>query len=312
MLGAIDIGGTKIAIGIIDFSGRVIARQEYPSSPVPDAPTGIRRMATTLLELQAETHLPLDGIGIGITGPVNPLTGILGKNEFLAKWTGANLTGELAEILHIPVAIENDADAAALGESRWGAGRGSSRFIYLTISTGIGGGVILDGKLYRGVDQAHPEMGHHVIDPSGPKCFCGASGCWESMASGSAMASWFKLNAPPGYPLPEKLDAGVICSLAEQGDSFARQAVDREGFYLGTGLANLIGIFTPEVIALGGGVMKSWLLFAGQAGQVIRRNCGLVPYQKTRVIQASLGIDAGLVGAASVWLHRYGGGHLPV
>jgi glucokinase len=306
MIGAIDVGGTKIAVGIIDLDGHVLAKKEYPSSPVPEAHEGILKMAQVLRELVNLTQCSIQGIGMGVTGPIDPRTGVIGPNEFLKKWTGANLINDLSQLSGLPVAAENDADAAALGEALWGAGKGVSRFIYLTISTGIGGGIILDGKLYRGVDGSHPEVGHHIIEPAGPKCFCGASGCWESLASGPSMARWVKLNAPPGYRLLENLDAASICAMAVQGDRLAQRAVEREGFYLGIGLANLIDIFTPEVIALGGGVMKSWDLFTERAQQVIRQSCGLVPSAKTRLVRSLLGVDTGLVGAACTWLHRYG------
>jgi len=306
MIGAIDVGGTKIAVGIIDLEGRVLAKKEYPSSPVPEAREGILKMAQVLRELVDRNQSPIQGIGIGITGPIDSRTGMLGPNEFLKKWVGANLVESLSQLFGLPVAAENDADAAALGEALWGAGKGMSRFIYLTVSTGIGGGIILDGKLYRGVDGSHPELGHHIIEPTGPKCFCGASGCWESLASGPSMARWAKLNAPPGYPSLENLDAASICAMAVQGDELAQRAVEREGFYLGIGLANLIDIFSPEVIALGGGVMKSWDLFKERAQQVIRQSCGLVPSAKTRLVRSLLGVDNGLVGAACTWLHRYG------
>jgi glucokinase len=305
MIGAIDIGGTKIAIGVIDRDGSVVAKNEYPTSPVPEVGEAMLKMVRALNDLVDLTQCPVRGIGVGITGPIDPQTGVLGPNEFLKSWVGTNLVEGLSQLSGMQVAAENDADAAALGEALWGAGKGVSRLIYLTISTGIGGGIILDGKLYRGVDGSHPELGHHVIDPAGPKCFCGASGCWESLASGPAMARWAKGNAPPGYPFPEKIDAATVCALAVQGDRLAQQAVEREGFYLGIGLANLIDIFSPEVIALGGGVMKSWDLFEDRVRQVIQQSCGLVPSEKTRLIKSLLGVDTGLVGAASAWLHRF-------
>lgn len=197
--------------------------------------------------------------------------------------------------------MENDADAAALAESTWGAAKGSKRFIYVTVSTGIGGGIVLSGELYRGVDGAHPELGHQVIDASGPLCYCRALGCWEILASGPAMVSWVR-EQQPGIA---ELTTAEICALAEQGSPLARHAVEREGYYLGLGLANLITLFTPDAIALGGGVMKSSHLFLERALRVIREVCTQVPAEKTQITLASLGTDAGLVGAAQAWLCRY-------
>jgi len=205
----------------------------------------------------------------------------------------------------VTVALENDADASALGEAGWGAGKLKSRLIYVTVGTGIGGGIILDGQLYRGADMAHPEISHHVIDPSGPDCSCGYRGCWESLATGPAMAAWFNANAAGDRRSAENLSAAQVCQLAKRGDELATRAVERETYYLGLGLANLINLFVPDVIVLGGSVMKSAALFLDGIRKVIRQGCRFVPYEKTELALASLGEDANLIGAARVWHHRY-------
>jgi glucokinase len=180
--------------------------------------------------------------------------------------------------------------------------------IYITVGTGIGGGIILDGKLYRGVEHAHPEIGHHVIDVSGPACLCGFHGCWESLASGPAMAGWMKAESPPNYPHRENLSAKKVCELAQSGDALARRAVEREAYYLGLGLANLVVLFTPDAIVLGGSVMKGAHLFLEGIGKVIAGSCRYVPFEKTELALASLGEDANLIGAARVWHHRFASG----
>jgi glucokinase len=149
-------------------------------------------------------------------------------------------------------------------------------------------------------------MGHQVIDPArGPQCFCGAKGCWESLASGPAFGAWYTEQARErGLTVPPA-DAREVCLRAEQGDSLAQEAVLREGYYLGQGLANLVTLFVPDVIVLGGGVMQSWPMFAGQVRAIIRQNCGLVPHERTDLRLASLGTKTGLAGAARVWFHRY-------
>jgi glucokinase len=204
------------------------------------------------------------------------------------------------------VALENDGDAAALAEAGWGAGRNRSRLIYVTVGTGIGGGMVFDGKLYRGVDGAHPEVGHHVVDPAGPECSCGFRGCWESLAAGPAMVSWLESHAPAGYPHREGITAKKICELAQKGDEVALQAVEHEALYLGLGLANLINLFTPDAIVLSGSVMKSAPLFLDRIREVIGRGCRFVPAEKTQLTLASLGDDTNLIGAARVWHYRFG------
>ena len=306
MIGAVDIGGTKIAVGAVDSNGRLLSRRECATEAKAGYSRALDRIARMLREAQAGAPAKLAGIGIGSTGPVYPLTGQFGDVNFFPDWRGENLVRDLERIFKLRAALENDADAAALGEAAWGAGGGKSRFIYVTVGTGIGVGVVLDGHVYRGVDQAHPEIGHHIIDPSGPLCSCGVHGCWESMAAGPAMVTWIESNAPPDYPHRASLTAKKICELAHAGDEWALRAVQHEGRYLGLGLANLITMFVPDAIALGGSVMKSSSMFLDEIRRTIVASCRLVPYDKTELALASLGEDANLIGAASVWHHRFG------
>jgi glucokinase len=236
---------------------------------------------------------------------VDPIGGVFGDVDFLPGWRGKNLVRDLEQNFSVRVAMENDGDAAALAEAGWGAGRNRTRLIYVTVGTGIGGGIILDGKLYRGVDGAHPEVGHHVVDPSGPECSCGFRGCWESLAAGPAMVAWMEKHAPPGYLHRQSITAKRICELAQQGDELAQQAVEHEGYYLGLGLANLISLFTPDAIVLSGSVMKSAPLFMDRIREVVRSGCRFVPAEKTELKLASLGDDTNLIGAARVWHYRF-------
>jgi len=173
--------------------------------------------------------------------------------------------------------------------------------VYVTVGTGIGGGIVIDGQLYRGADMSHPEIGHHVVDPSGPLCSCGFRGCWESLAAGPAMVKWLECQGSA----PGELTAKQICQLARQGDELARQAVRREAYYLGLGLANLVNLFVPDVIVLGGSVLKSAMLFLDGIREVMSQGCRFVPSLKTELALASLGEDANLIGAARVWHHRF-------
>jgi glucokinase len=305
MIGAIDIGGTKIAVGMVDDSGRVLSRMQSPTDPDRYS-DGIEWVARMLREAAQKAGVPLTGIGIGSTGPVDPMRGEFGDVDFLPGWRGKNPVRDLTQIFNVQVALENDGDAAALAEAGWGAGKNRSRLIYITVGTGIGGGMVFDGKLYRGVDGAHPEVGHHVIDPAGPECSCGFRGCWESLAAGPAMAAWFERNSPATDPNRQGITAQRICELAQNGDVAALQAVEHEALYLGLGLANLINLFTPDAIVLSGSVMKSAPLFLDRIRAVIRRGCRFVPFEKTELMLASLGDDTNLIGAARVWHYRFG------
>lgn len=305
MIGAVDIGGTKIAVGIVDGSGKVLSRTQAPTDPNRYS-DGIEMIARMLRETAKTVGVEIAGIGIGSTGPVDPVRGEFGEVDFLPGWRWTSPVKDLTAIFHLRVALENDGDAAALAEAGWGAGRQHSRLIYVTVGTGIGGGIVLDGKLYRGVDGAHPEIGHQVIDPAGPRCSCGFRGCWESLAAGPAMVTWLESHAPAGYPHREGITAKRICELAQQGDAVALQAVEHEAYYLGLGLANLISLFTPDAIVLSGSVMKSATLFLDRIHAVIRGGCRFVPAEKTQLTLASLGDDTNLIGAARVWHYRFG------
>ena len=304
MIGAVDIGGTKIAVGVVDDCGRVLARAETPTE-AHDYSNGLAAIVRMLRETARVAGTSVSGIGIGATGPVDPISGEFGDVDFLPGWRHKNLVRDLEQNFSVRVAMENDGDAAALAEAGWGAGRNRTRLIYVTVGTGIGGGIILDGKLYRGVDGAHPEVGHHVVDPSGPECSCGFRGCWESLAAGPAMVAWMEKHAPSGYLHRQGITAKRICELAQQGDELAQQAVEHEGYYLGLGLANLISLFAPDAIVLSGSVMKSASLFMDRIREVIRSGCRFVPADKTELTLASLGDDTNLIGAARVWHYRF-------
>ena len=311
MVGAIDVGGTKIAVGIVNSDGRVLSRFEAATQGDGPYESALDRTVTMLRAAMASIGAKIEGIGIGSTGPIDAFTGEIGDVNFFPRWRGQNPVNDLKKIFGVSVAMENDGDAAALGEAGWGAGRNKSRLIYVTVGTGIGAGVIIDGQVYRGVDRAHPEIGHHVIDPSGPLCDCGFRGCWESLAAGPAMVTWMRNHVPPDYPHRDELNGKRICELAVAGDEWATRAVDHEAHYLGLGLANLVTMFAPEVIILGGSVMKSASLFMADIRKIIAASCRFVPYQKTELALASLGDDTNLIGAARVWYHRFGsnGGH---
>ena len=305
LIGAVDIGGTKIAVGMIDSDGKVLSRLECPTDADRGYPEALRRI-TEMLRATAQTaNAQISGIGIGSTGPVYPLTGAIGDVNFFPHWNGENPVRDLHQTFQVTVAMENDADAAALAEAGWGAGQNKSRLIYVTIGTGIGTGLVIDGQLYRGVDHSHPEIGHHVIDPSGPLCLCGFRGCWESLAAGPAMVAWLEGEAPADYPHRDHLTAKRICELAIEGDGLATRAVEREAHYLGLGIANLVTMFVPDAIVLGGSVMKSAVLFLEGIRKTICASCRFVPFDKVDLALASLGEHANLIGAARVWHHRF-------
>ena len=306
VVGAVDIGGPKIAAGLVNSEGAVLAWEECATEQERGFADGVDRIAGMLRHCASRANAEVSGIGIGCTGPVYPHNGEIGDVEFLKSWKGANLVAALESRFGVRAALENDADAAALGEASWGAGRGKQQVVFVTVGTGIGVGIVLKGELYRGVDGAHPEIGHQIVDASGPPCYCGARGCWEALAAGPALARWMD-EQRPGCGLSAK----QICAMAAAGDELARNAVEREGHYLGLGLANLVNIFCPEAIVLGGSVMQSAPLFIDRIGEEIRRNCTQVPAERTEIRLPSLGPQAAIIGAARTWHHRFRGKEEP-
>jgi glucokinase len=307
VIGAIDIGGTKIAVGLVDDNGKVLAKQESPTQAEAGYDHALARMIAMLREVASSARTQISGIGIGSTGMVYGSTGEIGDADFLPGWKGRNPVQDLSRVFNVTAALENDGDASALGEAAWGAGKGKSRLIYITVGTGIGGGTIIDGHLYRGAGMSHPEVGHHVIDSTGPLCSCGLRGCWEVLATGPAMAAWFNEQSLNEQSASSRKDftAKEISELAQQGDALACRALEREARYLGLGLANLINLFVPDMIVMGGSVMKSADVLLPGIRKVIAEGCRFVPAEKTEIALASLGEDANLIGAARVWHHRF-------
>ncbi len=303
MVGAVDIGGTKIAVGLVDPLGRVIVQEEFPTEPDKGFDVAMDGVIRVLSRQLHSTGCKLDGIGIGCTGPVDPLTGVLGDVNFFPNWIGRNLAEHLSGHFGVSAAVENDADAVALGEALCGAGKGKDSVVCITIGTGIGGGVMLNGQVYRGVKGNHPELGHQIIDPAGPQCTCGQRGCWESLASGPAMALWMEENMPPDNEL-KAVTARDVCELAQRGDPLAIRAAQREARYLAIGITNVITCFLPDVVLLGGSVMKSAPLFLPKIRSMIG-GCQIVPSHLCEIALVSLGGDAGLIGAAQVWNQRF-------
>lgn len=300
MIAGIDIGGTKIAVGLVNDRGEVIVRTDTPIHVERGPQEALGRMIKILNAQVQQTGAVIEGIGIGSTGPVDPITGEFGDVNTLPGWQGWNPVVELSKKFQVSAAMENDADAAALGEARWGSGKGKRRLICITVGTGIGAGIILGGEIYRGANESHPELGHQVIDPDGPCCTCGANGCWESLASGPSMEQWYAENGGGAAR-----NGKEICTMARSGDATALLAVRRAAKYLGIGLANIVTMFMPEAIVLGGSVMQSADLFLDDLPGIVQANCRLVPYQLCTISVASLGSDVGLIGAAQVWHHRF-------
>lgn len=293
----IDIGGTKIAVAALSGRGEILARTEIETRAAEGAPRVIARLIQAMHSITPSGSLL--GIGIGCTGPVDPRTGHVMNPYTLPTWADVDIVSPLAAEFKTDVVLENDCDAAALAEFWQGAAQGTQNAIYVTVGTGIGAGLILQGKLYRGVGMVAGEFGHTTIDYAGAPCYCGSRGCLEMYAAGPAIAKAYELKTGVS-----DATARTVIEAALGRDAHAVHVIERAAYYLGAGLANLISLLAPDVIVLGGGVMEHFELFEPTIRDTISKNVALVPWQLVNITRAALGANAGVLGAAKGLLER--------
>ncbi len=293
----IDIGGTKIAVGMVDRDGGCIARGEVPTESASGPGRALERMMGLIERLERSAGLGregLRGVGIGCAGPVNPYQGTVHNPFTLPGWEDWGIVRALGGALGKPVYLENDADAAALGECWLGAGRGCNPVVMLTLGTGVGGAVVVGGRVGRGVDGEHPELGHVPVAAGGPLCYCGRAGCLESVASGTAIG---EAGRAWGWE-----DSRGVLAAAGAGDPRAVGIVTRAVDALETATWTLLHAYLPERIVVGGGMAEEHfeVLAVG-----MRRAVGLAamaPRGRVEVVRAELGQSAGVLGGARlVW-----------
>ncbi len=309
----IDLGGTHVRAGAFDAAGDLLAMRETPIEAQRGAQAGLQRIEQLVEQVWRESGAEwLAGIGIGCTGPVDVALGVINNPYTLPGWENVPIVSRLQERFSAPVTLENDADVAALGEYWRGAGQSIRRLYAVTVGTGVGTALIMDGQIYRGLNNAHPDGGHIVIDPAGPPCYCGANGCWESLCAGPAIARMARQADLSGSILlamangaPEQIDARLVAEAARRGDPLASAVIRRAAYYFSLGIVNVITLFVPEMIVLSGGVMRSADLFLPVLREVIARHSVMVPAAEVRIEPAQLGAYAGLYGAAyTIWSKR--------
>jgi glucokinase len=308
MVFAADLGGTHLRAATVDESGRIHFRlkRNTPRAETPDEI--VRALVLAVRECEKHCAATCDGIraiSVVVPGSINADAGVVVKAPNLPCLDGFNLTAALTEELKRPAILENDANAAANGEMWQGAGRERRTMVCVTLGTGVGGGIILDGKLWRGVNDSAAEIGHMCVDPfGGVACQCGSRGCLEVYASATAIVRMTR-EARPRYPesvLPasENLTSETIYRAGIKGDELALEVFRRMGVYLGIGLANLINILNPEMIVIGGGVANGWNLFAKHMNHEVAERAFPLPAAEVRIVPAECGDDAGLLGAARI------------
>ena len=295
----IDIGGTKIAVAAIDEQGALHAQESIATEAELGFERAVARMieaADRVLRIAGWQRDQLCGVGIGCAGPVSAERGTINNPYTLPTWDDSDIVSQVRAAFNRPAYLENDADAAAIGEWFAGAARGCGRVVMLTLGTGVGGGVVLDGRVYRGTLGEHPELGHMPIEESGPECYCGTRGCLESIASGTGIAA---AGSEVGWA-----DSREVFAADAAGDPTARKLVERVQGALSTATWTILHTFMPEVIVLGGGLGEVHFERLAPAMAARIPLATMVPPGGTRVIKAALGNDAGLVGAASLAFQR--------
>jgi len=305
---AIDLGGTKIITAII--SSKVIAK-EYQLTLAEEGPQSVIKrelsMIDHILSLRNLDPSQLDSISIAAAGAIDIEKGLVTLSPNLPGWRDIPLRDMVGEKYGINTFLINDASAAALGEHHFGAGKGVSNLIMLTVGTGIGGGIIINGKLYLGPSGSAGEIGHMTIDVNGPKCSCGNIGCLERLVSGTAVAEEAirRLSQGEKSSLTEivggkikSITAEKVSLAAQNGDSLALEVISKAATYLGIGLVNLVNIFNPEMIIIGGGLAKMGDLLLEPARRVVRERAFQLSARLVRIVPAQLGDDAAVLGAA--------------
>jgi glucokinase len=314
----IDLGGTKILTAVTNSQGKMLSRDHSITPASKGHETVIQSIldsAHSALEQAGVAISQISAIGIGAPGISNPEAGIVFTSPNLPGWRDVPLRDIIQSRLGKKAFLINDANAAALGELYFGAARGARNFIYITLSTGIGGGIVIDGKIYTGAIGTAGEVGHMTIDDNGPICNCGNKGCWETLASGTALAREAKHRIEEGARTSilkyadgdvEKVTAQVIQSAAEQGDSLAKELIAQTGYYVGVGLANLINIFNPELIVIGGGLSNIGDMLFGPAFKTAGERAYKEAFQAVRFVPAELGRNSGVLGAAAFAFQEMG------
>ena len=307
---AADFGGTHLRAAVVDEAGRILHRVDHPTPPA-NTPQTVMAGVVELLTAAAEGVDPRpSAVCIATAGLINADQGkvILAPN--IPGFRNLVMTTPVAERLGIPAFIENDASAAALGEFRFGAGKGTRHLLHATLGTGIGGGIVIDGKLYRGASGLAGEIGHIILNPAGPKCNCGSRGCLEAMVSGVAFAHRARrileqgksrvLHEIVGYDDPT---AAHLYTAASKGDAICEAEIRHGGHLLGLGLGSLVNVLNPDAVTLSGGLLAMGEMLIGPMREAMY-SLAYGPAAGTLLRTSTLGEDAGLLGAAAVAFER--------
>src|ERR1700676_865856 len=310
----VDVGGTKVAAGLVNSTGEITHQMRTPMVAT-EAVAVLAAVASAIDSVQAAAAASLEStnlisaIGICAPGPLNPLTGVVVNPPNLPGWRNFPLGAEVSNAYRLPVRVDNDANAAALAESVWGAGRGYRNVFYATIGTGIGTGIVFDGRIYHGRTGAAGEGGHMSIDYRSPRCGCGKLGCIEALASGPAIARRASERIAAGYKSSiveraggnlDRLTSEMVSQAYLAGDALAKRVLQETAMFLAVWLGNIVDLLEPDVMILGGGAASMLRPFFAEIREQLPEWCVNSQCQDIPLLPAHYGPEAGIAGGAAL------------
>jgi len=308
----IDIGGTKLATVVADATGNILSKVRKPTLSEKGPEYALQllfEMVYETIALAGVKQRAISAIGVSCGGPLDTKTGIVYSPPNLPGWAAFPLKTRLESEFQIPVTIENDANASALAEWRFGGGRGYNAVLYMTMSTGIGGGIVLNGQIYHGANESAGEVGHQILLPEGPRCGCGKRGCLEALCSGPAIARRAKdaIQKKPATAILtlaggciERVKSEHVLEAARQGDAVALKLVDETAYYMGWGIANLVNILNPDIVLLGTIAIAAGDLLLKPIRETVAALAMARPADAVQIMPAQLGETLGDIAAVAL------------
>ncbi len=307
----IDVGGTNVKIALVDDNGKIIYSNSVPTYAKMGYEYTVNNIKQAIKDLMKETNTTpsdIEGIGFDFPGQVDCKTGVVKLAPNIPGWVNVPIAQMIEDEFHIPTRIDNDVRCAALGELKFGAGRGCENFICITVGTGIGSGIVINGKVVRGATNAAGELGHIKLQMNGgPICGCGDTGCLEAFASGPAIVAmaqdYIKGGKSTKFREMAAVEGGeitpyMVAKAAEEGDPVAKRIFEIVGEYIGIGLTSVINLLNPERVIIGGGVAESGELLLGPIRKTIKERAMVVAGNAVEIVPAQLGNSAGVIGAS--------------
>jgi len=302
----IDIGGTKTSVSLGNSQGKLFIRRVYPTKGVSSTLSEAKRIIRVYLQEYDPGLVKTKGIGISACGPLDLKKGILLNPPNMPNWRNVPLKKIFSQSFKLPVAVDNDANSAALAEKIFGAGKNVQNLFYYTVSTGIGGGLVINGRIHHGASSDAGEIGHTLVLPNGPKCKCGKRGCLEALASGTSIARIARERVSKNSLIlklagkRQDINAEIVAGAARKGDRLARTIYEQAAFYLGISVSNVIQTLNPEMVIIGGGVSKVGDILFKPLKHYVRKFSWPRPYRSCKIVRAKLKDIVGDLGAISL------------